>query len=74
MALPVQMADVVIYCINWGFRHAGAGMDAPVRQDIADRFAARIERLRWRGSGYDGFRTFPSFGIVCVHDLFTRRE
>jgi len=74
MALPVQMADVVIYCINWGFRHAGAGMDAPVRQDIAERFAARIERLRWRGSGYDGFRTFPSFGIVCVPDLFTRRE
>ena len=74
MALPVQMADVVIYCLNWGYRHSRAMMDAPVRQEIADRFAARIERLKWKGSGYDGNKTFSSYGIVCVPDLFTSRE
>ena len=73
MALPVQAADVVIYALNWGYRHP-AEMTAPTRPEIERRFGARIERLKWKGVGYDGTRTYKSFGIVCVPDLYTHRK
>jgi hypothetical protein len=73
MALPVQVADVVIYTINWGYRQT-AEMTAPVRNEIASRYGARIEKLKWKGAGYDGTRTYKSFGIVCVPDLYTPRK
>jgi hypothetical protein len=70
MALPVQVADVVIYTINWGYRHP-AEMTAPTRPEIESRYGVRIEKLKWKGEGYDGARTYRSFGIVCVPDLYT---
>lgn len=73
MALPVQVADVIIYALNWGYRHP-AEMTAPTRPEIEARYGPRIERLKWRGEGYDGHKTYPSFGIVCVPDLFTSRR
>ncbi len=73
MALPVQVADVVIYALNWGYRHP-AEMTAPTRPEIESRFGARIEKLKWKGIGYDGARTYKSFGIVCVPDLYTPRK
>lgn len=72
MALPVQVADVVIYAINWGYRHP-AEMTAPVRTEIQNRFGPKIEKLKWKGEGYDGSRTYKSFGIVCVPDLYIAR-
>ena len=73
MALPVQVADVVIYALNWRYRHP-AEMTAPTRPEIEARFGARIEKLKWKGEGYDGVRTYRSFGIVCVPDLYTPRK
>ncbi|HEX7570805.1 MAG TPA: DUF3800 domain-containing protein [Verrucomicrobiae bacterium] len=73
MALPVQVADVVIYALNWGYRHP-AEMTAPTRPEIESRFGTRIESLKWKGEGYDGVRTYKSFGIVCVPDLYTPRK
>lgn len=72
MALPVQVADVVIYALNWGYRRPEE-MTAPVRPEIENRYGSHIEKLKWRGQGTDGLRTFRSFGIVCVPDLFTPR-
>lgn len=73
MALPVQVADVLIYALNWGYRHPKE-MTAATRVEIAERYGPRIERLKWKGDGYDGVKTYPSFGIVCVPDLFTSRR
>jgi hypothetical protein len=73
MALPVQVADVLIYALNWGYRHTKE-MTAPTRPEIAERYGPRIERFKWKGDGYDGLKTYPSFGIVCVPDLFTSRR
>jgi len=70
MALPVQAADVVIYALNWGYRHA-AEMTAPTRPEIENRFCSQIEKLKWKGEGYDGVRTYKSFGIVCARPLHT---
>ncbi len=66
-------ADVVIYAINWGYR-LPAEMTAPTRPEIEARFTARIEQLKWKGDGYDGIRTYRSFGIFCVPDLYLPRK
>ena len=73
MTLPVQVADVVIYALNLGYRHP-AEMRAPTRPEIESRFSAWIEKLKWKGEGYDGTKTYRSFGIVCVPDLFIPRK
>jgi hypothetical protein len=72
MALPVQVADVVIYALNWGYRYP-VNMTAPTRPEIEALFGERIQKLNWKGEGYDGIRTFKSFGIFCVPDLYIPR-
>jgi hypothetical protein len=73
MLLPVQVADLVVYAINWGYRHP-LEMTAPARPEILQRYGARLNSLKWKGDGYDGTRTYRSFGIFCVRDLFTARK
>ncbi|MBI4025737.1 MAG: hypothetical protein HY360_12205 [Verrucomicrobia bacterium] len=45
-----------------------------MRDEIAQRFGARINGLQWQGEGYDGTKTYHSTDIVCVPDLFTTRK
>lgn len=66
MAYPVQAADLCIYCVNWGFRIPSQGMDAPIRQEIADDFSPWLRRLQFRGDGFRDGKTFQSFGVVFV--------
>ena len=73
MAYPVQVADVVIYALNWGFRLPQQGMSAPTRADIQDEFAGLIGRLQFRGDGYRDGHVFKTFGIAYVPDLYTAR-
>jgi Protein of unknown function (DUF3800) len=40
MALPVQVADVVIYALNWGYRLPANMKAAPTRPEIESRFSA----------------------------------
>ena len=49
-------------------------MELPVREEIAARYGTRINALKWKGDGYDGTRTYKSFGIFCVPDLFEPRR
>jgi hypothetical protein len=72
MALPVQIADVVIYALNWGYRYP-VSMTAPTRPEIEARYGERIQKLNWKGEGFDGSRTFKSYGIFCVPDLYIPR-
>jgi len=73
MALPVQVADVVIYALNWGYRLAANMKNAPTRHEIESRFSAQIQKLNWKGEGFDGFQTYKTFGIFCVPDLYAPR-
>jgi len=73
MAYPVQVADVVIYALNWGFRLPKFGMTSPVRPEIAEEFSGLIGKLQFRGEGYRDGNVFPTFGIVYVPDLYTAR-
>ena len=73
MAAPVQVADVVIYALNWGFRLTQLGMDAPTRPEIEAEFAGLIGTLQFRGDGYREGRCFKTFGICYVQDLYAAR-
>jgi len=74
MTALVQVADVVIYCLNWGFRLPDKGMDAPVRSEIATEFGPYLQSLQFRGDGYKDGQTFWTYGIVFVPDPLTARR
>lgn len=74
MSYPVQAADLVIYCVNWGFRLSGIGMNEAVRPQIADEFGPWMQRLQFHGDGYRDGTVFPCHGIVFVPDPYTARN
>ena len=74
MALPVQIADVCIYCVNWGFRLDSAGMNAPAREEIAREFGPWLQKLQFRGDGYREGNVHHCYGIVYVPDPYEARN
>lgn len=74
MSYPVQAADCVIYCINWGFRLPQQGMTAAVRQEIADECSSWIGRLQARMDVRKNGQTYQEWGIKYVPDPFTGRR
>lgn len=75
MTYPIQVADLCIYCINWGFR-AVVGMNEPFRKEIRQRFSPWLERLQFRGDGYkdnDG-QVYKVFGIIFIPDPYLGRK
>ncbi|MBI5446626.1 MAG: DUF3800 domain-containing protein [Deltaproteobacteria bacterium] len=73
MTYPIQAADVCIYCVNWGFRLPSRGMDAPMRQEIAEEFGPWLHALRFVGEGNRDGETFRVYGIDYVPDPYTKR-
>ena len=71
MAYPVQAADLCIYCVNWGFRIRG--MDAPVRDDVAENFGALLRTLQFQGDGERDGEVFPTYGIFYVATPYSAR-
>ena len=66
MTLPVQAADLAIYCVNRGFRLPKQGMDAPGREEIAEEFGPWLRALQYHDRVEKDGRTFDSYGIVFV--------
>ena len=73
MTYAVQAADLCIYCINWGFRLPGRGMNAERREEIAEMFGADLASLQFRGQGYREGEVFETYGIVYVPDPYEAR-
>lgn len=71
MAYGVQVADVCVYCLNWG--HRSREMDKPVREEVRD-FMHLLEPLIWEGSGIRQGKTFRTRSVVYVPDPYTPRE
>ena len=65
MTLPVQLADICLYCINWGYRLPERGMNAPERAEIA-QFASKIRRLVHQSSqeGRTTYSITPVFSLT----------
>jgi hypothetical protein len=66
MIYLVQVADLCIYCVNWGFRLPSQGMDGQARQEIVDELGPWMHQLQFHGAGYRDGRVFESFGICYV--------
>ncbi|RIH81626.1 DUF3800 domain-containing protein [Calidithermus roseus] len=68
----VQVADLVAYCLNWGWRLPGK-MTRPTRPEI-EPYGQAAARLAYRGrprKGRDGRRR-PVYGICYLEDLRPR--
>jgi hypothetical protein len=70
MSSLLQSADVIIYCINWGFRVPLRDFNAPNSPEISEPYAALIGRLQWRGSIGTPTGSAYSYGIVFVPDPY----
>ncbi|AFZ67200.1 DUF3800 domain-containing protein [Deinococcus peraridilitoris] len=65
----VQVADLVAYCLNWGWRLRDK-MTKPTRQELMP-FGFAAAELQFRGRRFDGQRQrdMPVFGICHIRDL-----
>jgi len=70
MAYGVQVADLAIYCLNWGWRLAA--MTQPTRKEI-EPFASLAARSIWHGEGNRDGTKFKTHGAVYVPDPYTAR-
>lgn len=70
MSHAVQAADIVIYCLNWGFRIPERGIGGNVRQEVVDVSAAALRRLQYRAVRHEDGSQFESFSIFCVPELY----
>jgi hypothetical protein len=70
MAYGVQVADLCIYCLNWGWR--AVGMDSPVRPEVRD-FVWMLENLFWHGQRCNEGREFDTHSVFYVRDPYTSR-
>lgn len=71
MAYGVQVADLCIYCLNWGYRFR-ADMTEPSRKEI-EPFVWLLKKLVWHGQGHREGMAFPTHGVVYVPDPYGQR-
>jgi len=75
MAYGVQIADLCIYCLNWGYRTKR--MDGTVRPEVRD-FVWLMEPLIWKGTGYrsgvGGTETYETASVIFVPDPYGSRS
>jgi hypothetical protein len=71
MAYGVQVADLCIYCLNWGFRLRE--MTEPVRPEIEPFVKILSRDICWHGEGYRDGAVFKTHGIVYVPDPYDSR-
>jgi hypothetical protein len=70
MAYGVQVADLCIYCLNWGWRLAP--MTRPSRKEV-EPFVTLLNKVIWHGDGYRDGKVFRTHGTVYVPDPYTAR-
>jgi hypothetical protein len=71
MAYGVQVADLCIYCLNWGYRQER--MTEPTRKEI-EPFVWLLEKIIWHGEGYRAQEVFKTHGVVYVPDPYEPRR
>jgi hypothetical protein len=71
MAYGVQIADLVIYCLNWGYRFGE--MTGPVRREI-ESFVWLLEPLIWKATRTRAEKSFRTHSVCYVPDPYTPRQ
>ena len=72
MAYGVQVANLCIYCLNWGWRLSEQNMDGLTRPEI-EPFVWLLEKVVWHGSGCRDGKDFPTHSTVYVPDPYEPR-
>ncbi|MBN1362429.1 MAG: DUF3800 domain-containing protein [Sedimentisphaerales bacterium] len=72
MAYGVQVADLCIYCLNWGWRLPEQKMDRSTRPEI-EPFVWLLEKVMWHGSGCRDGKGFATHSTVYVPDPYEPR-
>ena len=70
----IQAADLVIYCINWGYRLHRWDYHGEVREEISRRYGTRLSDLQFCGDGYRDGNVFRTWGIFYVPDPYEPRQ
>jgi len=73
MLYPVQAADVIIYCINWGYKFPKV-RNHPARLDIYTEFDSLLFQMQYHHEICNEEGTFDVSGITYVPDPYTRRQ
>lgn len=71
MAYGVQIADVLIYLMNWGFRLGK--MDGATRPELVP-LAESLRPLIWHGDGHRDGEVFRTHGVVYIPDPYEDRR
>lgn len=74
LAYPIQAADICSYCVNWGFRLAKSGMEAPVRTEISEWVNQWLFALQYNGEVEKEGEKFKRYGIAYVPDPYSPRK
>ena len=74
MTYPVQAADICLYCLNWGFRLPGGGMNEPVREEIRGEFVPWLNQLKFGMDKETEEGKFRIHGIVYVPNPYERSQ
>lgn len=67
----IQIADLIAYCISWGFRTSQ--MRKPARADLS-RFSRQVANLRYRTEREIDGREMTVWSYAHITDLRTQRE
>jgi len=71
LSIPIQAADVCIYCLNWGYR-GPRDMEQPTRPEIERDFSGWIDRLMYREKFRSAGSVRTRYGIVFVENPYGR--
>lgn len=71
LACGVQLADICIYLVNWGYRFGA--MTAPTRPELTD-LAALLKPLVWHGASVRDGREFRTHSVAYVPDPYEARR
>jgi hypothetical protein len=74
MSVGVQAADIVLYCLNWGFRKTKGLEDTHCRVEIQKRYENKIGNLQWMGQISGSISARQTRSIVHIPDPFTYRN
>lgn len=74
LAVGAQAADVVLYCINYGYRRNEWGFTGLTRQEIKQRYRRLIHKSLYKGEAYNEGKVYPSYGIVYIPNPYATAE
>ena len=74
MQYPMAVSDILLYCLNVGFRLPRLGMNAPTRPNLASEFGPWISNLQYLGELHRSGEVYKTKGIVYVSNPYGRSQ